>query len=66
MLDEWLIVGLDEAIVGAPTVALVLHQEHQAAAGMGEVAEAGFGIKVFATPPSEQVPEQGGEVPPPI
>ena len=55
VLSKRLAVWASESIVGSPAIALVFHQEDEAAASMSEVAEAGFWIFVLAAPPGKQV-----------
>lgn len=51
-----------KAVIRAPTVAEVLHEEEQATGGMGQVAEAGIWVEFFAAPPGEEVAKKGGEI----
>jgi len=42
ILGERLAVGAGEAIIGSPRIALVFHEEQQAAASVGEMGEPGL------------------------
>jgi hypothetical protein len=66
VLGEVMPIWSKEAVVLTPPVALVFHEEEQAATGMSEVREAGLWIGVLAAPPREEMAAKGGKIAPPV
>lgn len=66
VLGKLLAVWTTEAIVSAPVVALVLHQEQETATCMSEMAEPSFRVNVFAAPPGKYMAAKCCEITSPV